>query len=129
MREEKQTCLEMMVGIIGSTILIAIVGAIFAPNKGTFVLGVVLGGILAIGILMQLYRSIDKSLAMDERSAEKYAVRSSMIRLLFMGIALVIGLLLPNIFNVVGILLGLLGLKICAYTQPLVHVVLAKKVQ
>lgn len=129
MREEKQTLFEMMVGIVGSTVLFSIIGAIFAPNKATFVLGVCFGGALAVAILLQLYRSLDKTLAMDERAAEKYAVRASIFRLVIMCVALGVGILLPRVFSALGILIGLLGLKVCAYTQPIVHKIIVKKVQ
>lgn len=128
MREEKQTFLEMLIGIIGSTLLFSIIGAVIAPNRGTFVLGTFLGGIIAIVILMQLYRSIERALVMETRAAEKYAVRAAMIRLGLMCIPLVISILLPSIFNVLGVFFGLLGLKFSAYTQPFVHKVIAPKI-
>lgn len=128
MREEKQTFLEMLVGIVGSTLLFSIIGAIIAPNKGTFVLGTFFGGIIAIVILMQLYRSIERALAMEARAAEKYAVRAAMIRLGLMCIPLVISILMPSMFDILGVFFGLLGLKFSAYTQPVVHKVIAPKI-
>lgn len=127
MREEKQTFVEMLVGIVISTIVISAVGAFIAPDGQSYVLGTLLGGVFAAGVLCLMYRSIEKALALDEDSASKYTVKASMFRLVIMCFALMIGLVFPSIVNSVGIILGLLTLKACAYLQPLVHKVMVSK--
>lgn len=127
MREEKRTFVEMLIGIGFSTMVIAIVEAILVSSPGSYVLGTIIGGCFAGIILYMMYRSIEKAIAMDEEQASNYTTRGAIIRLIIMCIALMVGVLLPNIVNVVGVLLGLLSLKACAYLQPFVHKVMAKK--
>lgn len=128
MREEKQTFVEMLIGIVFSTLVISVVGAFFVPQVQSYVLGTLLGGSFAVVVLILLYRSVDKALALDEEQASKYTTKTAIFRLIVMCIALVVGILFPTIVNVVGVLLGLFTLKACAYLQPLVHKVMASKI-
>lgn len=127
MREEKQTFLEMLLGIVGSTLVIGIIGSMIARNKSAFVLGVFLGGITSVLILMLLYRSLERALSMGSKEAEKYSVRAAIIRLVLMCIPLVLSILFPNMLNVMGVFFGLMGLKFSAFLQPVMHKMLAPK--
>lgn len=127
MREEKQTFIEMEIGIAFSTFIIAVVGAFLASNRSSYVVGTLLGGCFAAFVLFLMYRSIEKAIIMGEEMAQKYTVKTAIIRLIIMCIALMTGILLPGIVNVVGVLLGLFSLKASAYLQPLVHKVMASK--
>lgn len=127
MKEEKQTFLEMLVGIVGNTLVIGIIGLMIAPNKSAFALGAFLGGITSVFILMLLYRSLERALSMESKEAEKYSVRAAIIRLVLMCIPLVLSILFPNMFNVLGVFFGLMGLKVSAFLQPVMHKMLAPK--
>lgn len=127
MKEEKQTFLEMLVGIVGNTLVIGIIGSMIAPNKSAFALGAFLGGVTSVFILMLLYRSLERALSMESKEAEKYAVRAAIIRLVLMCIPLVLSILFPNMFNVLGVFFGLMGLKVSAFLQPVMHKMLAPK--
>ena len=128
MREEKQTFVEMMIGIALSSLIITVVGAIIVPNKLSFVFGTLFGGAIAVFVLFLMYRSIEKALSMDEKNAESYTTKTAIYRLAIMASALVIGILCPKLINVIGVLLGLFTLKVSAYLQPLVHKVFANKI-
>lgn len=128
MKEEKQTLLEMICGIVVSSIFFIAIGAIIFRPISNFILGVLLGTAIAILVLVQLYYSLNKTLEMDSRHAERVGGRHAILRIFIMGLALVIGILLSDIFNVIGILLGILGLKFSAYLQPAIHKIAATKI-
>ncbi|MDO5519182.1 MAG: ATP synthase subunit I [bacterium] len=117
----------MLIGIVLSTIVITVLGAFFASNILSYVLGTLLGGCFAAIVLVMLYRSIEKALMLDEENASKHTTKTAIFRLIIMCIALMAGILFPGILNVVGVFLGLMSLKFCAYLQPSVHKVLALK--
>lgn len=128
MKEEKQTLLEMICGIMISSLILGAIGAIVFRPISNFVLGVVFGTVIAVFVLVQLYHSLNKTLDMDSQSAEKIGGRHAIFRLFIMGLALVVGILLSDIFNVIGILLGIFGLKFSAYLQPAIHKIVVTKI-
>lgn len=127
MAEEKLTFFEMVAGIAIYIFFVSVITGIVITDK-SIARGVGFGGIVAVGILTQLYFSLKKALELDENHAEKYTVRHAMIRLFLMGAALFVGILLPKIFNVIGIMLGVLGLKAGAFLQPVIHKIIKQKI-
>ncbi|BBF44738.1 ATP synthase protein I2 [Lachnospiraceae bacterium KM106-2] len=127
MREEKLTFFEMITGIVIYITVLTVIGGIVPAINGSIVRGILFGGLFSILILTQLYFSLQKTLELDQNRAEKYSVRHAIIRLFLMGVALVVGILAPKIFNVLGIMLGILGLKAGAYLQPSIHKIINQK--
>ena len=125
MKEEKKTLVEMMVGLLVSTILVLVIGVVVVNDKLAYILGVLFGSVVACIVLLQMYHTLDKAVDMEEKRATRYMVLASIVRLAIMGAALAVGVLLPNLFNVVGILFGLLTLKLCAFIQPIVSKIIA----
>ena len=125
MREEKQTLMEMIIGLLIGTLLVGTIGVLIASNKLAYILGVLFGSIVALIVLFQMYYSLGKSVDMEGKRATRYSVTASIVRMALMGVALAVGVLWPQLFSVVGILFGLLSLKLCAFIQPLIHKVLA----
>ncbi len=128
MKEEKKIFVEMLLGIAISSTIISVIGSIFASPWFTFTLGTLLGAAVASVALIHLYNSINRAIDMDEKSAQKKIQKTAPLRVMFMGLALVIGILLPGIFNILGILLGVMALKFAAYLQPLIHKIMASKI-
>ncbi len=125
MREEKQTLMEMIIGLLIGTLLVGTIGVLIASNKLAYILGVLFGSIVALIVLFQMYYTLGKSVDMEGKRATRYSVTASIVRMALMGVALAVGVLWPQLFSVVGILFGLLSLKLCAFIQPLIHKVLA----
>ena len=125
MREEKQTLMEMIIGLLIGTLLVGTIGVLIASNKLAYILGVLFGSIVALIVLFQMYYTLGKSVDMEGKRATRYSVTASIVRIALMGVALAVGVLWPQLFSVVGILFGLLSLKLCAFIQPLIHKVLA----
>lgn len=125
MKEEKQTLMEMLIGLLISTLLVGGIGLLIANNKLSYILGVLFGSVIAAIVLLQMYHTLGKSVDMEGKRATRYSVTASIVRMAIMGASLVIGVVWPQIFNIVGILIGLLTLKLCAFIQPIIHKVIA----
>ena len=118
-----QTCKQLTVGVIVIDTIIMIIGGIIAGlTSGVwlqFVLGVLLGGSFSVVLARHMVSSIDNALDMEEERATKYLRNRTIIRYVLMLLVLVLTLTFPQVFNVIGVLLGILALKFSAYAQPL----------
>ena len=115
--DPKETLKAFLVAIVITGLLLGAVGFIFFTTV-QFALGVLLGVLTACGTAVHLYASLDKSLDMPADKAGNYQRSRAMLRLLIMGLPILIACLLPNVFHVLGVLLGITGLKLGAYLQP-----------
>ena len=118
-----QTCKQLTVGVIVIDTIIMIIGGVIAGlTSGVwlqFVLGVLLGGSFSVVLARHMDSSIDNALDMEEERATKYLRNRTIIRYVLMLLVLVLTLTVPQVFNVIGVLLGILALKFSAYAQPL----------
>lgn len=121
MREAKETFWDLLIGIAGLTILISVIG--WAATKGSllFVTGACYGGIIAILLAVHMFKTLEKTLDLGEAGAEKHARKMAAIRMGIMILAVIIALYLSNWMNLVGVVLGILTLKLSAYIQPVIH--------
>lgn len=123
MQDEKRTLYELLAGIVLCT-LIFLVGILFVTNKPAYVIGLLTGGILAVGMSSHMYKSLQQAMLYDEETAAKKVQKGTILRYVFMLAGLVAALLLPNYISIIGVALGVLSLKFSAYLQPLTHKVL-----
>lgn len=123
--EGKQTLYELIAGVILISCLL-LVGNVFAGSPLAYTLGVLLGGFLAVLMSFHMYSSIAKAMLYDQKNAEKKMKSSSFLRMVGMFAAVAAAAMLPELFSVIGVLLGLLSLKFSAYLQPLTHKIYAK---
>ena len=121
MKEGKQTLWDLYFGIGILSILLAIVGAIILESKIPFVFGVLYGGAVAILLVTHMYQSLEKTLSYDEEGAKKHAQKMTGIRMWIMLAALILAMCLGRYSNMVGVVLGMLTLKVSAYMQPIIH--------
>ncbi len=121
MSEDRMTFWDLMIGIVLFSILFSIIGAVLAEDRTAFFLGVVFGGTVAAGICFHMYKTLEVTLDMDGDSASKRARSMAGIRMLIMGTAVFAAIKLSGVFNLVGVVLGILTLKFAAFVQPLVR--------
>ena len=119
----RQTRKELWAGIV-LFVLVFMLGNLLASDKLAYTLGLLLGGAMAIGLVGHMHSSMERALLYDEDTAKKKVKLSSVLRMLFMAIALATAALLPEYLSVAGVFLGILSLKFSAYLQPLTHKVL-----
>ena len=118
-----ETCKQLMVGIVAINVLFVIVGGFIAYQLTgrwlQFILGVFLGGIVAMILAKHMDYSIQAALDLESDGANKYTRKMSAVRIIVMIVAIVFALTFPSVFNIIGVLLGVLALKFSAYVQPL----------
>ena len=125
MPEEKQTLWELIIGTI-ACVLLLMFGNLLVKNQLAYTLGLILGGAVSVGMSFHMYSSLLQAILYDKETAEKKVKIGSLIRMVFMLIALVISVILPQYISLFGVALGILSLKFSAYLQPLTHKVLKK---
>ena len=113
------TLAEMMWGIALWSLLLCLAFVWFVDSRISFVLSIAAGALAAAGMAFHMYRSIEDSLDLSQDDAVKHMRRGTLLRTLAMMAMFVLIWRLHG--SVVGVFLGMLTLKLCAYTQPLIH--------
>lgn len=118
-----QTCKQLIYGIAIICVGFMVIGGIASYlTEGSwirFVLGVLLGGVIAMILATHMDYSISNAIVRDSDGATKYMRKMSAIRFLIMIAVLMFALTFSSVFNLIGVLLGILALKFSAYAQPL----------
>lgn len=121
MREEKETFWDLLIGIVGLSFIICLIGGTATKGSGVFIAGVCYGGVVALILAIHMFKSLEKTLDLEEDGAIKHARKMTAIRMMIMILAVVIALYLSDWLNLVGVVFGILTLKISAYIQPFIH--------
>lgn len=127
MRQAKQVCREMLIGLAIWVIMIGIILAVVATHRVAALAGVFAGGLVAAGIILHMYRHLDIALDMDAKHAQRHVQAAAFQRLFFMGAAVAVSLVLSDYIHPIGVILGLFGVKVTALLNPVLHKYLTKK--
>jgi len=121
----KQTRNELLLGIV-PFVLLFLAGNLLIQQKLAYTLGLLLGVAVAAFMTFHMYSTLERAMLYDQDTAKKKIKFASMFRMFFMIVALVIAVLMPKYFSVLGVLFGILSLKFSAYLQPLTHKLINK---
>lgn len=105
----------LVIGILFWGVLFALCGISIFKEKRQFLNGLVLGIITALFVSISLCQSVQK--AANEKGKSIW-LNGSFFRMGMVGIVTVIALRYPQIFHVLGFLLGIGTLQLSAYLQP-----------
>lgn len=127
---DKSMIKEMVGIIIVFGLIMAVFEVIFAKRTAYSLFGLVIGCILAVYMLLYmniiLGRCMDAGNGYEAKAIEKYVVKHSVIR--YLSIVLVFGAVcITNIADPIACFIGVIGLKIAAYIQPVIHKLRLKK--
>ena len=101
-------------------VLVQLVCLFIPGDRLKMSIGLWIGVIAGVAMLLHMWDSIMEALQMDEDSAKRYMQKSYAIR--YSVVAVGFGVVLYfDIANVFTLLLGVMGLKISAYLQPIMH--------
>lgn len=115
-----RTLLEMYVGILFWGIACQIVGAFVVAKQGLYAGSLWFGILLALVSTLHMYRSLDRALDFDEKSATKLIYRSYVIR--YVAVAVIFFLvMITEVMNPLVVFLAYMSLKVTAYLQPITH--------
>lgn len=95
-------------------------GMVTSGGSVYFLGGILTGLFLAACLVLNMYLTIDTALDLDPESANKYMVRRTLVRKFLTVLVAAAGIRI-HMLTFSGIILGVLGIKIAAYLQPLIH--------
>lgn len=124
-----ETLKELMAGILLFGLVCLVVGVWFVNSPLKYIMGLLIGLILALTAAWHMYWSICRNMELNvdrESAANAYAVKSSMIRY---GVILVVffAVCLTDFAYPLAVFLGIMGLKAGAYLQPFTRKYLFRK--
>ena len=117
MRKISDIVKEMLLGIFGTGICVAIIGIIFVPEKLDFIIGLALGLVVASMMIFSMNHSIGKALDYDEKGARIQCIKGYALRTILL-IACFIGTYYIGLWSMVAYFLGVMCMKAAAYLQP-----------
>lgn len=120
LRRLNRTLLEMYIGIVFWGIGCQLVGTFVAENQGMYARSLWFGILFALINTTQMYRSLDRALDFDEKSATKLIYRSYLIRYISVAVVLAV-VMITEVMNPLVVFLAYMGLKVTAYLQPITH--------
>ena len=119
-RNINQTVWELIIGIVLVNALLEVIGLIFVSQKGAYTIGLVLGMLMAIGMVFHMNISIEKAMDIGGEHAKGYMLKSYAIRtVVVLAVIVCVGVL--KFANLLSLLLGIMTLKVAAYLQPITH--------
>lgn len=120
LRKMDRTLLELLTGILVLGLLFQAAGVWFPMSQAKYALGLWIGIFLAGASAFHMWRSLNKAFLCDEKSAARLLAGGYVVRYLLVGISLLI-LYFTNVGYVLACFLGVMGLKLSAYLQPVTH--------
>ena len=116
----KRTLTELLAGIVLFGIVFEVIGLIFAKDRLSHSLGMLIGVLIALAMATHMAFSLDNALNWDEEQAKRAIWKSYMLR--YVSVAIGIGLIAYfRIGNVISCFFGIMTLKPAAYLQPHLH--------
>ena len=125
MKKSRRVLKELYIGIAVHAFIFMIIGIIFMKPWWMYAIALIVGALGACGQAYGMYDTLDKALDLTAKGAKSFAMIRSILRLLIC-MALMIGAIIIHWTAFVGATVGLLGLKISAFINPLVKKLLAK---
>lgn len=117
---------EMILLILIYGMLFQIGGLLFTRDKLFYSTGLWIGILIAIFMLIYMYRILKRELGGPSKEVVKYVRLHFFIR--YFAVVLVYGLVIViPLGNPLSCFAGIMGLKLAAYFQPLLHHFLKKK--
>jgi len=110
----------MELGILALAILFQLGSLPFPGDRLARAVSLLMGSVMAFAAVIHMFRTLDRALDLDEKSASKAIYQGYLIRYLLVA-ALILLTIPTNWLNPLLAFLGYLSLKLTAYLQPLTH--------
>ena len=101
-------------------VLVQAAGMWFVEDKVRYTTGLWIGIVLAMFMIWHMHLGLSKALEMDENGARKRQLLMYSVRLIII-IAIILLIFYLKLGNVILTFIGVFGLKIAAYLQPVLH--------
>lgn len=120
MRNINKTVWELLIGIGFSGIILEITGVMLVQDKLYYTIGLGIGLLLAAFMTFSIQVSVVRAVDVGEAAAKGKMIASYALRTIVVLAAIVLTEVL-EIGNIIGVLLGIMTLKVAAYVQPVTH--------
>lgn len=108
----------LLCGIVLYGMVCQIVGVFFVTDKGNYSAGLWVGVLTAIFMALHMAIVLNSIVESDEKGAGAIATRQNIIR--YLVVVIILGILMvTRVGNPLAAFLGIMGLKISAFMQPL----------
>ncbi len=122
---EKQMMVELILGTVIIGVIIQLTVLFFLPDKLFLSIGLWLGVAVGCGMIWHMNRAIEEGVELGKDGAIAHIRKQYLIRTL--AVAIMLGLVFYcQIGSVLTMFIGIMGLKVAAYQQPLLHKLLQK---
>lgn len=119
------TLKEMSCGILLWGLLFALAFVWFSDSETAFLLSLFAGVLGAVGMAFHMCRFVEDSLELTQEDASKHMKKGVLLRT---AAAMVLVVLVWRLHgDIIAVFLGLLTLKLGAYTQPLIHRLIGRR--
>lgn len=125
LRKINRTLLEMQIGLLVWGTLCQLVGAFLVKEQGYYAKSLWFGILFGVFSLIHMYRSLDRALDYEEKSAAKMISRAYLIRYVLFIVILSI-IMVTEVLNPLVVFLAYMGMKVAAFLQPITHKVCNK---
>ena len=119
-KDKNRTLLEMYLGMLWIGVICQVAGAFLVKNQLRYAASLWFGILLAAVSAYHLYRTLDRGLDFDEKTAAKIIFRGYMIRYTAFAVILVI-IMMTDLFNPLVVFMAYMSLKVTALIQPITH--------
>lgn len=122
-----ETLLDLVIGILIFGVAVGILGMIITKGNFCYLLGVLIGVCVSIGISFHMLYSIDGALDMDPKTANRYMMKRALVRFLVMAVTAVIAIKI-HFLCFLGAVIALMGIKVAALMQRFTNYYITKKI-
>lgn len=116
----------LLLGIIIYGVICQIVFIWFVSNRLYFSIGLWVGIMAAIGMAYHMAWTLSIAVDIGQKGAESMIRKHSLLRYGLIVLLLVV-LLITNRANLLATFLGIMGLKVSAYIQPLTYKIMTRR--
>ena len=120
LKKINRTVLEMHLGILFCGIICQVAGAFIVERQSYYALSLWFGIALALVSVVHMYRTLDRALDFDEKSATKIIFTGYITRYVVL-IAVLIIVSITGVMNPLIVFMAYMSLKVTALLQPLTH--------
>ena len=119
-RSDERVLKDMIMTMILYGIIVQIICLFLKGDHLRMAAGLWIGVGTGIAMAVHMKQSLDEALYLDEKGASKYMQKAYAKRYLAV-IVLFIGVTYLNLVNLLTLIAGVMGLKVAAYSQPIMH--------
>lgn len=121
-----ETLFGMMIGIVVFAVVAQLAGMFFVDSMMKYTIGLWIGTVLALVCAYHMWWSLDRNLTINADNvggARAFALKQNMIRY-FVILIVFVGVCLTDFAYPLSAFLGIMGLKVGAYLQPVINRIL-----